>query len=57
MSSEYTVAFGQNFGHIVLGDAPGQALGNGGLPTPASPTSSGLFLRRRHGIWIVRSTS
>ena len=27
------------------------------LPTPASPTSSGLFLRRRHRIWITRSTS
>ena len=23
------------------------------LPTPASPTSSGLFLRRRHRIWIT----
>ncbi len=27
------------------------------FPTPASPTSSGLFLRRRHRIWITRSTS
>ena len=27
------------------------------LPTPASPTNSGLFLRRRQRIWIVRSTS
>ena len=27
------------------------------LPTPASPTSSGLFLRRRHRTWITRSTS
>ena len=27
------------------------------LPTPASPTYSGLFLRRRHRIWMVRSTS
>ena len=27
------------------------------LPTPASPTNSGLFLRRRHRIWTVRSTS
>jgi hypothetical protein len=27
------------------------------LPTPASPTSSGLFLRRRHRIWITRSSS
>jgi hypothetical protein len=27
------------------------------LPTPASPTSSGLFLRRRHRICAVRSTS
>ncbi len=27
------------------------------LPTPASPTYSGLFLRRRHSTWIVRSIS
>ncbi|CFP63825.1 Uncharacterised protein [Bordetella pertussis] len=27
------------------------------LPTPASPTSSGLFLRRRHNTWMTRSTS
>ncbi|KAG1534996.1 hypothetical protein G6F50_015420 [Rhizopus delemar] len=27
------------------------------LPTPASPTSSGLFLRRRHSTWMVRSIS
>src|SRR5579859_6690829 len=27
------------------------------LPTPASPTYSGLFLRRRHRISMVRSTS
>src|ERR1700743_2822138 len=27
------------------------------LPTPASPTYRGLFLRRRHRISIVRSTS
>ena len=27
------------------------------LPTPASPSSSGLFLVRRHRIWITRSTS
>src|SRR5512143_442967 len=27
------------------------------LPTPASPTSRGLFLRRRHSVWITRSSS
>ena len=27
------------------------------LPTPGSPTNSGLFLDRRQRIWIVRSTS
>ncbi len=27
------------------------------LPTPGSPTYSGLFLVRRHRIWIVRSIS
>ena len=27
------------------------------LPTPGSPTSSGLFLVRRQRIWMQRSTS
>ena len=27
------------------------------LPTPGSPTSSGLFLRRRHSTWTMRSSS
>ena len=27
------------------------------LPTPGSPTKSGLFFRRRQRIWIVRSSS
>ena len=27
------------------------------LPTPGSPTRSGLFLRRRHSTWMQRSTS
>ena len=27
------------------------------LPTPGSPTYSGLFLVRRHRIWMVRSIS
>ena len=27
------------------------------LPTPGSPTSSGLFLRRRHSTWTMRSIS
>jgi hypothetical protein len=27
------------------------------LPTPASPTKTGLFFRRRHRMWIVRSSS
>ena len=27
------------------------------LPTPGSPTSSGLFFWRRHRTWIVRCTS
>ena len=27
------------------------------LPTPGSPTSSGLFLRRRQSTWIIRSSS
>ncbi len=27
------------------------------LPTPGSPISSGLFFRRRHSTWIIRSSS
>ena len=27
------------------------------LPTPASPTNKGLFLRRRQSVWMVRSIS
>ena len=27
------------------------------LPTPGSPTSSGLFFCRRHSTWMVRWTS
>ena len=27
------------------------------LPTPGSPTNSGLFFERRQRIWMVRSTS
>ncbi len=27
------------------------------LPTPGSPTKTGLFLRRRHSTWTVRSIS
>ena len=48
---------GQDFRHVLLGDAPGQPSAMAVLPTPASPTSSGLFLRRRHSTWITRSTS
>jgi hypothetical protein len=48
---------GQHLGHVpsVMRQARPSAMAV--LPTPASPTSSGLFLRRRHRIWMVRSTS
>ncbi|MNN68578.1 hypothetical protein D3C81_1843000 [compost metagenome] len=57
MSSEYTTPSARISGTSpwVMRQARPSAIAV--LPTPASPTSSGLFLRRRHRIWIVRSTS
>ncbi|MNL75543.1 hypothetical protein D3C87_2013670 [compost metagenome] len=57
MSSEYTTASARISGtsFCVMRQAKPSAIAV--LPTPASPTSSGLFLRRRHRIWMVRSTS
>src|SRR5471032_1340606 len=57
MSSENTTAFARISGTSpwVMRQARPSAMAV--LPTPASPTSSGLFLRRRHRIWITRSTS
>ncbi|MNY09444.1 hypothetical protein D3C86_1423590 [compost metagenome] len=48
MSSEYTTAFSRMSGtsFLVMRHARPSAMAV--LPTPASPTSSGLFLRRRH---------
>jgi hypothetical protein len=50
-------AVGQHVGHLALDDHARQAFGNGGLADAGSPTYSGLFLRRRHRISMVRSTS
>src|SRR6218665_2930328 len=57
MSSEYTTASARISGmsFCVMRQARRSAMAV--LPTPASPTSSGLLLRRRHRICIVRSTS
>ena len=57
MSSEYTMASLKMSGTSfwVMRQAKPSAMAV--LPTPASPTKSGLFLRRRHRIWMVRSTS
>jgi len=41
----------QALGSRLLDDAQGQPFCDGGLATPASPMSTGLFLRRRAKIW------
>jgi len=57
MSSEYTCASARISGTSprVMRQASPSAIAV--LPTPASPTSSGLFLRRRHSTCTTRSTS
>ncbi len=56
-SSEYIVAsariLGTSLSVILSANPSAMAV----LPTPASPTNSGLFLRLRHRTWMVRSTS
>src|SRR6185437_9967501 len=47
----------QHLGHLALDDPARQPFRQRGLATPDSPTYSGLFLRRRHSTWMVRSTS
>ena len=51
------LVFAQQLGHVALVDAAREPSAIAVLPTPASPTSSGLFLRRRHSTWITRSSS
>ena len=57
ISKEYTMASDKISGTSfwVMRQAKPSAIAV--LPTPASPTNSGLFLRLRHKIWMVRSTS
>ena len=57
ISSEYTVA-----GFRISGTSPSTIIfarpsASAVLPTPASPTSNGLFLRRRQRICAIRSIS
>ena len=57
ISNEYTTALantsGISFSTMRLAKPSAIAV----LPTPASPTNSGLFLRRRHKVCITRSIS
>ncbi len=57
MSSEYTTDRARMSGTspLVMRHASPSAIAV--LPTPASPTSNGLFLRRRHSTCTTRSTS
>jgi hypothetical protein len=43
--------------HFAVDDHLGQPLGDGGLADAGLADHSGLFLRRRHRIWMVRSIS
>jgi hypothetical protein len=57
MSRQYTVALARISGTrpSIMWRARPSAIAV--LPTPASPTSNGLFLRRRQSVWITRSSS
>ena len=57
MSSEYTTAFCKISGTSPWVTRHARPSAIAVLPTPASPTNKGLFLRRRHKVWITRSTS
>jgi hypothetical protein len=47
MSSATMRLLKQHAAHFALDDAQGQAFGDGALPTPGSPISTGLFFLRR----------
>ena len=47
----------QVLGHVAVDDTPGDTLGDGRLPTPASPTRIGLFFVRRERICSTRRIS
>ena len=57
ISSEYTVAFANISGISLPTMRLAKPSAMAVLPTPASPTSSGLFLRRRHKVCMTRSSS
>ena len=57
MSSANTVAFASTSGTSALMILRARPSAIAVLPTPGSPTSSGLFFCRRHSTWIVRCTS
>src|SRR5574340_1597438 len=57
MSSVYTVLCARMSGTVPSTMRRARPSAMAVLPTPASPTSSGLFLRRRHSVWITRSSS
>ena len=47
----------QQIGHVVVEQPRGEPSASAVLPTPASPTNTGLFFRRRQRISIVRCSS
>ena len=57
ISSEYTCAFANTSGTWFCSIKYAKPSANAVLPTPASPTSKGLFLRRRHNTCSIRSIS
>ena len=57
MSSENTVALASTSGTSPCTILRAKPSAMAVLPTPGSPTSSGLFFWRRQSTWIVRCTS
>ena len=57
MSNENTIAFANTSGICFCSIKYAKPSANAVLPTPASPTKSGLFLRRRHKTCNKRSIS
>ena len=57
MSSEYTTESFSTSGTSFCEMRQARPSAIAVFPTPASPTNRGLFLRRRHKIWMTLSTS
>src|SRR5690348_13635823 len=57
MSSEYTFASRSGSGTFSSMMRSARPSASAVLPTPGSPISKGLFLRRRHSTWTMRSSS